>query len=115
MEELRCQKDNVKSSKSDEKSQCHDTNADTSKRSTTSEKGPSKHLACMATPKQRLKDTMINSDCCEDCISASEECDDEIADETAVSSPVQSDQNDWEAESGSQFSQTGSGYGSEDV
>ena len=56
-----------------------------------------------------MKDTTINSDGHEDYISASEECDDEIVDETALSSPAQSDQNDLEAESGSQLSQTSSG------
>jgi len=80
----------------------------------TSEKGPSKLLACMATSKKRLKDTSIESDGPEEYNSASEECDNEIVDETALSSPAQSDQNDWEAESGS-LSQTGSGYGSEDT
>jgi hypothetical protein len=37
-----------------------------------------------------------------------------LVDETALSSPAQTDQTDWEAESGS-LSQTGSGYGSEDT
>ena len=59
----------------------------------------------MATPKKRLKDRLINSDGPEEYNSASEECDNEIA----LSSPAQSDQNDLEAESGSQLSQTGSG------
>ena len=69
----------------------------------------------MATPKKRLTDTSINSDGPEEYNSASEECDNEIVDETALSSPAQSDQNDLESESGSQLSQTGRGYGSEDT
>ena len=69
----------------------------------------------MTTPKKRLKDTSINSDGPEEYNSASEECDNEVVDETALSSPVQSDQNDLESESGSQLSQTGRGYGSEDT
>jgi hypothetical protein len=68
----------------------------------------------MATPKKRLKDRLIISDGPEEYNSASEECDNEIVDETALSSPAQSDKNDWEADSGSQ-SQTGSGNGSEDT
>ena len=52
-----------------------------------------------------MKDTSIDSDGPEEYNSASEECDDEIVDETALSSPAQSDQNNWEAESGSQFRQ----------
>ena len=62
-----------------------------------------------------MKDTSINSDCPEEYNSASEECDNEIVDEIVFSSPAQSDQNDLEAESGSQLSQAGSSYGSEDT
>ena len=50
MDELRCQDDQVKSSTSDKKPHCCETRADASERTTTSEKGPSKLLACMATP-----------------------------------------------------------------
>ena len=115
MDDLRCQDDQMKSSTSDKKPHCRRTRADTSERTTTSEKRPSKHLACMTTPKKRLKDTSIDSDGPEEYNSASEECDSEIVDETALSSPAQSDQNDLESESGSQLSQTGRGYGSEDT
>jgi hypothetical protein len=115
MDGLRCQDDPMKSSTSDKKPHCRRTRADTSERTTTSEKRPSKHLACMTTPKKRLKDTSIDSDGPEEYNSASEECDSEIVDETALSSPAQSDQNDLESESGSQLSQTGRGYGSEDT
>ncbi len=52
MEELRCQDDQVKSSTSDKKPHCHKTRAGKSERTTTSEKGPSKLFACMATPKK---------------------------------------------------------------
>jgi hypothetical protein len=57
MDCLRCQDDQVKSSTSDKRPHCRKTRADTSECTTTSEKGPSKLLACMATPKKRLKDT----------------------------------------------------------
>ena len=115
MDGLRCQDDQMKSSTSDKKPHCRRTRADTSKRTTTFEKRPSKLSACMATRKKRLEGTSINSDDPEEYNSASEECDSEIVDETALSSPAQSDQNDLESESGSQLSQTGSGYGSEDT
>jgi hypothetical protein len=98
----------------DKKPHCRKTRADTSEHTTTSEKGPSKLLACVATPKKQLKDTSIDSDGPEEYNSAPEEFDNEIVDDTALSSPAQSDQNDWEAESGSQ-SQTGSWNGSEDT
>ncbi len=104
----------MKSSTSEKKIYCSKTRADTSELTTTSEKGPSKLLACMATSKKQLKDTPFESDGPEEYNSASEECDNETVDETALSFPAQSDQYDWEAESGS-LSQTGSGCGSEDT
>ena len=72
MEELRCQDDQVKSSTSDKKPHCRKTRADTNECTTTSEKRPSKYLECMATPKERLKDMLINSDGPEEYSSASE-------------------------------------------
>ena len=115
MDGLRCQNDQVKSRTSDKRPHYRKTRADTNENTTTTEKGSSKHLACMATPKKRFKDTSINSDGPEDYKSASDECESEIVDETALSSPAQSDQNDSIAESGSQSSQTGRGYSSEDT
>ena len=46
----------------------------------------------MATQKKRFQDTSINSDGPEDYKSASDECESEIVDETALASPAQSDQ-----------------------
>ena len=55
MEKLKRLPDNVESgtSDSDEKSQCQDTSADTTKRPMKSEKKSCKRLACMATPRKQ--------------------------------------------------------------
>ena len=91
MDGLRCpsQDDQVKSHTSDKRPHYRKTRADTNENTTTTEKGSSKHLACMATPKKRFKGTSINSDGPEDYKSGSDECESEIVDETALSSPAQ--------------------------
>ena len=63
IDQLKCrQANNVKSVTSDEKSQCQDTSADTTKHPITSEKKSCKRLQFMATPKKQSRVTSINSD-----------------------------------------------------
>ena len=62
MEKLKRLHDNVESGTSDEKSQCQDTSADTTKHPMTSEKKSCKRLAYMATPRKQSRVTSIDSD-----------------------------------------------------
>ena len=62
MDRMSRQMDKVKSGTLDKKSPGRYTRADTMKHSTTPEKRPCKHLACVATPGKQSRFTSINSD-----------------------------------------------------